>query len=33
MGLVTNKLIPAGVVVRDVSPLDTKGYNVMDKTR
>ena len=33
MGLVVNKLVPAGVVVRDVPPLDTKGYNVMDKIR
>jgi len=27
MGLVTNKLVPAGVVVRDVPSLDTKGHN------
>jgi hypothetical protein len=30
---VTNKLIPVGVVVRDVPSLDTKGYNVVEKTR
>jgi hypothetical protein len=32
MGLVTNKLVPAGVVVRDVPSLDTKGHNVVEDT-
>lgn len=33
MGLVADKLIPAGVVVRDVPSLDTKDHNVVEKIR
>jgi len=33
MGQATSKLIPVGVVVRNVPPLDTKGHNVVEKTR
>ena len=29
----TSKLIPVGVVVRDVPSLDTKGHNVVEKSR
>ena len=32
MGLVANKLVPVGVVVRDVPSLDTKGHNVVGDT-
>ena len=33
MGLATHKLIPVGIVVRDVPSLDTKGHNVVEKIR
>ena len=32
MGLVANKLIPVGVVVKDISPLDSIGHNVVEDT-
>ena len=33
MGLAANKLVPVGVVVRDVPSLDTKDHNVVEKIR
>jgi|LGOV01.1.fsa_nt_gb hypothetical protein len=33
MGLATNKLIPVGVVVRDISPLNTERHNMVEDTR
>ena len=33
MGLATNKLVPVGVVMRDVPSFDTKGHNVVEKIR
>ena len=33
MGLATNKLIPVDVVLKDFPSLDTKGHNVVEKTR
>ena len=32
MGLVANKLIPVGVVVKDFPSLDSIGHNVVEKT-
>ena len=32
MGYAANKLVPVDVVVKDVSPLDTKGHNVAEDT-
>jgi len=28
-----NKLVPVGVVLKDFPSLDTKGHNVVEKTR
>ena len=33
MGLVANKLVPVDAVVRDVCPLNTERYNVVEKIR
>ena len=33
MGQATSKLIPVGVVLKDFPSLDTKGHNVVEKTR
>ena len=33
MGSVANKLIPVGVVVKDVPSLDTIGHNMVEKIR
>jgi hypothetical protein len=33
MGLVANKLVPVGVVVKNFPPVDTIGHNMVEKTR
>ena len=33
MGPAANKFVPVSVVLNNVSPLDTKGHNVVEKTR